>query len=58
MRAHKADRERFDLAGVPMLVLLDGDKLIAEYGRNAQKVSDFAQDRSESARGKINTPPQ
>jgi hypothetical protein len=41
-----------------MLVLLDGDKLIAEYGRNAQKVSDIAQDRSESARGKINTPPQ
>jgi hypothetical protein len=58
VRAHKTDRERFDLAGVPMLVLLDGDKLIAEYGRNAQKVSDFAQDRSGSARGKINTPPQ
>jgi hypothetical protein len=58
VRAHKTDRERFDLAGVPMLVLLDGDKLIAEYGRNAQKVSDIAQDRSESARGKINTPPQ
>jgi thiol-disulfide isomerase/thioredoxin len=58
--AHKADRERFDIVGVPMLVLLDGDKVIAKYGQNAQKVADFASDRLEwwyeSARGKIDTP--
>lgn len=57
-----ADRERFDLVGVPMLVLLDGDKVIAKYGDSAQKVSDFAHDRLEwwyeSARGKIDTLPQ
>jgi hypothetical protein len=41
---HKADRERFGLRGVPMLVLLDGDKVIAKYGQNAQKVADFASD--------------
>jgi thiol-disulfide isomerase/thioredoxin len=45
--AHKADRERFYLVGVPILVLLDGDKLIAKYGDKAQKISDFAQDRLE-----------
>ena len=58
---HKADRERFGLLGVPMLVLLDGDKVIAKYGQNAQKVADFASDRLEwwfestleSTRGKI-----
>ena len=59
---HRADRERFDLVGVPMLVLLDDDKVIAKYGESAQKISDFAQDRLEwwyeSARGKIDTPPQ
>ena len=58
--AHKADRERFDLVGVPMLVLLDGDKVVARYGQNAQKVGDFASDRLEwwyeSARGKIDAP--
>jgi thiol-disulfide isomerase/thioredoxin len=60
--AHKADRERFDLVGVPMLVLLDGEKVVATYGESAQRVSDFAYDRLEwwyeSARGKIDTPPQ
>ena len=58
--AHKTDRARFGLVGVPMLVLLDGDKLVATYGDSAQKVSDFAHDRLEwwyeSARGKIDTP--
>ena len=57
----KADRERFGLLGVPMLVLLDGDKVIAKYGQNAQKVADFSSDRLEwwfestleSTRGKI-----
>jgi thiol-disulfide isomerase/thioredoxin len=57
----KVDRERFGLLGVPMLVLLDGDKVIAKYGQNAQKVADFASDRLEwwfestleSTRGKI-----
>ena len=60
--AHKADRERFDLVGVPMLVLLDGDQVIAKYGQNAQKVADFASDRLEwwyeSSRGKIDAPSQ
>jgi thiol-disulfide isomerase/thioredoxin len=60
--AHKADRERFGFVGVPMLVLLAGDKIIAKYGQNAQKVGDFAFDRLEwwfeSARGKIDAPPQ
>jgi thiol-disulfide isomerase/thioredoxin len=59
--AHRADRERFDLVGVPMLVLLDGEKVVATYGESAQRVSDFAYDRLEwwyeSARGKIDTPP-
>jgi thiol-disulfide isomerase/thioredoxin len=58
---HKADRERFSLLGVPMLVLLDGDRVIAKYGQNAQKVADFSSDRLEwwfestleSTRGKI-----
>jgi thiol-disulfide isomerase/thioredoxin len=58
---HKGDRERFGLLGVPMLVLLDGDKVIAKYGQNAQKGADFASDRLEwwfestleSTRGKI-----
>ena len=58
--AHKTDRERFDLVGVPMLVLLDGEKVVATYGESAQRVSDFAYDRLEwwyeSARGKIGTP--
>jgi len=60
--ADKADRERFGLLGVPMLVLLDGDKVVAKYGHNAQRVADFDYDRLEwwyeSARGKIDTPPQ
>jgi thiol-disulfide isomerase/thioredoxin len=60
--ARKADRARFELVGVPTLVLLDGDKVIAKYGQDAQKVADFASDRLEwwyeSARGKIATPPQ
>jgi thiol-disulfide isomerase/thioredoxin len=55
--AHKADHERFNLVGVPMLVLLDGDKVIAKYGQNAQTVADFASDRLEWwfewARGRI-----
>ena len=59
---HRADRERFGLAGVPMLVLLAGDKVIAKYGQDAQRVTDFASDRLEwwyeSARGKIDTPAQ
>ena len=58
--AHRADRERFDLVGVPMLVLLDGEKVVAKYGESAQRVSDFAYDRLEwwyeSARGKIDAP--
>jgi thiol-disulfide isomerase/thioredoxin len=60
--ARKADRERFELVGVPMLVLLDGDKVVGKYGQHARKVGDFAPDRLEwwfeSARGKIDTPPQ
>jgi thiol-disulfide isomerase/thioredoxin len=60
--AHKGDRERFEFAGVPMLVLLDGDKVIAKYGQDAERVGDFASDRLEwwyaSAHGKIATPPQ
>ncbi len=60
--ANTADRGRFDLVGVPMLVLLNGDKVIGKYGQHAQKVADFASDRLEwwfeSARGKIDTPPQ
>jgi thiol-disulfide isomerase/thioredoxin len=59
--AHKADRQRFELIGVPMLVLLDGDKVIAKYGQNAQKVADFASDRLEwwyaSSRANIEPPP-
>jgi len=57
--ANKTDRLRFDLVGVPMLILLHGDKVVAKYGESAQKVSDFAYDRLEwwyeSARGKIDT---
>jgi hypothetical protein len=30
-----------------MLVLLDGDKIIAKYGQNAQKVADFTSNRLE-----------
>ena len=60
--ANKVDRQRFELIGVPMLVLLDGDKVIAKYGQNAQKIADFATDRLEwwyaSARGKIEPPLQ
>ncbi len=59
---HRTDRERFGLTGVPMLVLLDGDKVIGKYGQDAQRVGDFGYDRLkwwyESARGKIDTPPQ
>ncbi len=59
---HRADRERFGLVGVPMLVLLAGDKIIAKYGQDAQRVTDFGYDELEwwyeSARGKIDTPPQ
>jgi len=59
---HRTDRERFGLAGVPMLVLLDGDKIIGKYGQDAQRVTDFGYDELEwwyeSARGKIDTPPQ
>lgn len=60
--AHRADRQRFDLVGVPMLVLLDGDKIIGKYGQDAQRITDFDYDRLEwwyeSARGKIDTPAQ
>ena len=59
---HRADRERFGLGGVPMLVLLAGDKIVGKYGQNAQKIADFATDRLEwwyaSARGKIEPPLQ
>jgi thiol-disulfide isomerase/thioredoxin len=59
---HKADRERFGLGGVPMLVLLDGDKIVGKYGQDAQRVTDFGYDRLEwwyeSARGKIDAPSQ
>ena len=59
---HRGDRERFNLAGVPMLVLLDGDKIIGKYGQDAQRIADFDYDRLEwwyeSARGKIDTPAQ
>ncbi len=59
---HRTDRERFGLVGVPMLVLLAGDKIIAKYGQDAQRVTDFGYDELEwwyeSARGKIDTPPQ
>ena len=57
--ANKSDRLRFDLVGVPMLVLLDGDKVVAKYGESAERISDFAYDRLEwwyeSAREKIDT---
>ena len=57
--ATKSDRLRYDLVGVPMLVLLDGDKVIGKYGADARRISDFAYDRLEwwyeSARGKITT---
>jgi hypothetical protein len=59
---YKADRERFGLGGVPMLVLLDGDKIVGKYGQDAQRVTDFGYDRLEwwyeSARGKIDAPSQ
>jgi thiol-disulfide isomerase/thioredoxin len=59
---HRADRERFGLVGVPMLVLLAGDKIISKYGQDAQRITDFGYDELEwwyeSARGKIDTPPQ
>ena len=45
--ANKADRLNFNLVGVPMLVLLDGDKVVAKYGEGAQRISDFAYDRLE-----------
>ena len=58
--SHSADRERFGLFGVPMLVLMAGDKVVAKYGQSAQRVTDFAGDRLEwwyeSARGKIDVP--
>jgi hypothetical protein len=57
--ANKSDRLSFDLVGVPMLILLDGGKVVDKYGEGAQKISDFAYDRLEwwyeSARGKIDT---
>jgi thiol-disulfide isomerase/thioredoxin len=40
--ASEADRLRFDLVGVPMLVLLKGDDLVGKYGDRAQRVADFA----------------
>lgn len=40
--AHKEDRLRFGLVGVPMLVLLNDDKVVGKYGQNAQAVDDFA----------------
>lgn len=56
---HAADRRRFDIVGVPMLVLLEDDKLVGKYGHNAQKVSDFARHWLErwyeSVRVKIDT---
>jgi thiol-disulfide isomerase/thioredoxin len=39
--ANETDRLRFDLIGVPMLVLLAGDKLVGKYGQSVQRVSDF-----------------
>jgi len=60
--SHRADRERFALAGVPMLVLLDGDKIVGKYGQDAQRIADFDSDRLEwwyaSARAKIDPPSQ
>jgi hypothetical protein len=57
--SNMADRARFDLVGMPMLELLDGDKIISEYGQNAQKVTVFVCDRLEgwfkSVRGKFDT---
>jgi thiol-disulfide isomerase/thioredoxin len=41
----ETDRLRFDFVGVPLLVLLAGDKLVGKYGHNAQRVSDFAPSR-------------
>lgn len=46
--ASEADRLRFDFAGVPVLVLLAGDKLVGKYGHNAQRVSDFSRRRLDS----------
>lgn len=46
--ASEADRRRFDFAGVPVLVLLAGDKLVGKYGHNAQRVSDFSSRRLDS----------
>jgi len=60
--SHRTDLERFGLVGVPMLVLLAGDKIVAKYGQDAQRVTDFDYERLEwwyeSARGKIDTPSQ
>src|SRR5262249_33814240 len=60
--SHRTDRERFGLVGVPMLVLLAGDKIVAKYGQDAQRVTDFDYERLEwgyqSASGKIDTPSQ
>jgi thiol-disulfide isomerase/thioredoxin len=57
--ANKTDRLNFDLVGVPMLVLLDGDRVVAKYGEGAQRISDFAYDRLEwwyeSVRERIDT---
>jgi thiol-disulfide isomerase/thioredoxin len=39
---HKEDRLRFGLVGVPMLVLLEDDKLVGKYGHHAQRIGDFA----------------
>jgi thioredoxin 1 len=59
---HKEDRLRFGLAGVPMLVLLNDDKIVGKYGHNAQAVGDFARQWLErwydSIEDKIDTEPQ
>jgi thiol-disulfide isomerase/thioredoxin len=55
--ASETDRLRFGFVGVPVLVLLAGDKLVAKYGHNAQRVSDFGPSRLdwwyETARNKL-----
>ncbi len=60
--ASDADRLRFDLVGVPMLALLSGDKLVGTYGKQAQRISDFAPGRLDwwyqSVKDKIELAPQ
>ena len=59
---HKEDRLRFGLAGVPMLVLLNDDKVVGKYGQNAQAIDHFARRWLErwydSVKYKIDTEPQ